>query len=87
MVVGGVGKPELSEDALHVLLDGVLGHEEALRDSSVRASLRHRAEYLPLALAELFEWVAPFSRPLDQLRHEVGSSTEPPSRTRRAAPH
>src|SRR5665213_808052 len=53
---------ELGEDITHVLLNGPLGDDQGLCDSSVGPSLGHLSQYLTLAPSERFELSGPPAR-------------------------
>jgi hypothetical protein len=62
VVVPGLGQPELSEDVVHVLLDGSLRHPQLMGDPGVRTSLGHQREHLPLPRAEHVERILDAAR-------------------------
>src|SRR6188474_2482824 len=84
VVLGAGGQAELREDARHVLLDGPLGHDQALRDPGVRATLGHQAQHLSLAGVRSASGSSPRRRPTSWETTD-GSSADPPSATRRTA--
>ena len=49
MIIASLGKPELTEDVLNVLLDRALGNVERSGDSMIGAALGHKGEDLPFA--------------------------------------
>ena len=52
MAVRDLVETELSKDAANVRFDGLVGHDESLRDRRVRPTLGDEPEHLPLALAQ-----------------------------------
>jgi hypothetical protein len=52
VIVGGVGKVQLAQDASHVLLDGAFGEIQPTGDADVGPPLCHQRQYFVLATTE-----------------------------------
>jgi len=59
MILVGIGKVQFRQDAVHVLLDGPLGHPKVAGDARVRPAFRHRRENLLLPPAQRGQRVVP----------------------------
>ena len=71
MILGGLGQPQLAQDAVHVLLDRALGDPETMGDPGVGAALSHQLEHLAFARAEAASGSSDAARG-DELLHERG---------------
>ena len=81
MVVLGLRKPQLAEDAVHVLRDGPVRHPQATCDTGVRSALGHQRQDLSLTRSQLLEWVVDPTRSnegLDKRRIDGGATPRDP---------
>src|SRR5205085_8282349 len=71
VVVGSRRQIELSEDAVHVRLDGLRAEHELLADASIRAPFGHELQDLALAAGQLLERIV-LAAAADQLPDHLG---------------
>ena len=80
MVIGGWPQAQRAEDALDVLLDGVVGDEQALGDRVVRAPFGDQREHLALAIGQVLERVVGEAAAAHQLANDCRVEYRAPGR-------